>query len=100
MMSATSLGCDAIDAWLAATVRTVAFIRLAMNCCAGGGIIWSSSETRYHDGSGFHAGNPDFPVNDLRLDGFCATAMTAAQAGSTSAANAAANPSPSIQRYP
>src|ERR1039457_5291542 len=39
MMSATSLGCATMDAWLAATVRTVAPIRFAMNSSACGGII-------------------------------------------------------------
>src|SRR5712691_876789 len=39
--SATSLGCETIAAWLDATLRTSAPMRLAMNSSACGGIIWS-----------------------------------------------------------
>jgi hypothetical protein len=39
MMSVTSTGCDTSEAWLAATVRVVAFMRRAKNSWAAGGII-------------------------------------------------------------
>src|SRR6266851_4890770 len=63
MRSATSSGCETIAAWLDATLRISAPMRLAMNSSACGGIIWSSVATMYHDGRVFHAGGPDFPVN-------------------------------------
>jgi hypothetical protein len=50
MISATSTARAMKGAWLAATVRTVAPIRSAMNACAGGGIIGSSAPCRYQEG--------------------------------------------------
>src|SRR5258708_32825935 len=98
--SATSLGCETIAAWLDATLRISAPMRLAMNSSACGGIIWSSGATMYHDGMAFQAGGPAFAVKESTLSGFCTAAMTLASVGSTSAANAFAKPSRSIHRKP
>src|SRR5258708_3907791 len=100
MRSATSLGCETIAAWLDATLRTSALMRLAMNSSACGGIIWSSVATMYHDGRVFHAGGLDFAVQESTLSGFCTPAMTRSSVGSTSAASAFAKPSRSIHRKP
>src|SRR5712691_2660876 len=100
MRSATSLGCETIAAWLDATLRISAPMRLAMNSSACGGIIWSSVATMYHDGRVFQAGGPAFAVKESTLSGFCTAAMTQASVGSTSAANAFAKPSRSIHRKP
>src|SRR6266851_1761292 len=67
MRSATSLGCETIAAWLDATLRISAPMRLAMNSSACVGIIWSSVATMYHDGRVFHAGGPAFAVKELTL---------------------------------
>src|SRR6266481_7493876 len=93
MRSATSLGWETIAAWLDATLRISAPMRLAMNSSARGGIIWSSVATMYHDGRCFQAGGPDFAMNELMLRGFCTAAITRASTGSASAANAFAKPS-------
>src|SRR5258708_21808503 len=100
MRSATSLGWETIAAWLDATLRISAPMRLAMNSSACGGIIWSSVATMYHDGRVLHAGGPAFAVKESTLSGFCTAAMTRASVGSTSAANAFAKPSRSIHRKP
>src|SRR3981189_1893782 len=75
MRSTTSFGCETIAAWLEATLRLFAPILFAMNSSACSGIIWSRVATMYHDGSCFHAGGPDFAVNELMLRGFCTAAM-------------------------
>src|SRR6267142_5286637 len=85
MRSATSLECETIAAWLDATLRISAPMRLAMNSSAGGGIRWLSVATMYHDGRVFHAGGPDFAVKESLLSGFCTAAMARASVGSTSA---------------
>src|SRR4029077_16076959 len=81
MRSATSLGCETIAAWLDATLRTSALMRLAMTSSACGGIIWSSVATMYYDGRVFHAGGPDFAVKESTLSGFCTAAITQASVG-------------------
>src|SRR5258708_12650894 len=100
MRSAISLGLETIAAWLDATLRISAPMRLAMNSSACGGIIWASVATMYHDGRVFHAGGPAFAVKESTLSGFYTAAMTRASVGSTSAANSLAHPSPSIHRNP
>src|SRR5258707_6370841 len=87
MMSATSCGRDINGAWLAGTERTVAFILLARSSCAGGGIIWSSVQTRYQDGRVFQAAGPSASVKLATLSGLCTAAITAASSSVTSAAH-------------
>jgi len=88
MISATSRGRDTSDAWLAAIDCVVAFIRLAKNSCAAGGIIWSPEEMRYQEGICFQATLPDVSVKLATLSGFCTAAITAASAALTSATKA------------
>ncbi len=68
-MSATSCGRDMKGEWLDDTVWTEAFIRFANISCAGGGIIWSSVQTRYQDGSVFQATDFSAPVKLFTLNG-------------------------------
>jgi hypothetical protein len=100
MMSATFCGRDMKGAWLEATERTLAPIRLARNSCAGGGIIWSSVQVRYQEGIVFQAGAPLLPAKLARLSGLCTAAMTAASVAVASAANAVWNPARLIHRKP
>src|ERR1700677_4256465 len=100
MMSATSCGRDMNGAWLEATDRTFAPIRLAKNSCGGGGIIWSSAQVRYKEGIVFQAGAPLLPAKLEGLSGLCTAAMTAASVAVASAANAVWNPARLIHRKP
>src|SRR5260370_18350473 len=76
MRSATSLGWETIAAWLDATLRISAPIRLAMNSSACGGIIWSSGAPMYHDGRVFHARGPAFALTESTPGGFCPAPIT------------------------
>src|SRR5260370_6135275 len=76
MRSATSLGCETIAAWLDATLRSSAPMRLAMNSSACGGIIWSSVAPMYQDGRVFHDGGPALAVKESTLSSFCPPALT------------------------
>src|SRR5258707_15760115 len=69
MMSATSLGCETIDAWLAGTVRTVAPIRFAKNSSACGGDHLYFAENKKKKHLLFLARGADLPSNHLTLHG-------------------------------
>src|SRR5690348_7603239 len=58
---------------------------------AGGGIMWSSVATRYHEGLFRQAGSDTVPPSASTPHGTCESAMKAATAAGTSAANDAAN---------
>src|SRR5258705_9211845 len=71
-----------------------------MERCAGGGIILSLVATRYQLGFVRHAGTVTAPARAATPHGTCASAMNAACAGFTSAANDAANFARSRNRKP
>src|SRR5512132_2528923 len=83
---ATSSGCDTIATWLVETSTVVAPMRLANCRSASGGIAWSPSATRYHEGSDFQAGTPMTSPRAEPASGCCTAYITLALIGSTSAA--------------
>ena len=54
----TSSGWETIATWFEETSTVVAPMRLANSRSASGGIAWSPSAIRNHDGSDFQAGTP------------------------------------------
>ncbi len=87
-------GWDTNETCEAGTSTIVAFARSAMNRWSAGGIALSSVPSRYQHGNVFHAGGPDgAAANAAAAYGRCAAAITAAVAGSTSAAKASRNAS-------
>src|ERR687897_510141 len=86
--------------WLPATSTTVAPARVAINRCAGGGIMRSSVATKYQLGLDLQAGWLMVPVSASIPQGTWASAMKAAVSASTSAANDSANFSRSSSRKP
>src|SRR3569832_1342605 len=71
-----------------------------MKRCAGGGIILSSEATRYQLGLALHAAVLTVPLTASTPHGTWESAINAAFAGSTSAANAAGNFALSRNRKP
>ena len=87
-------GCDTKETCEAGTSTIVAFARSAMYRCSAGGIALSSVPSRYQHGSVFHASWPEgVPANAAAAYGRYAAAITAAVAGSRSAAKASWNAS-------
>src|SRR5215217_7575613 len=87
-------GWDTNETCEAATSTIVALARSAMNRWSAGGIALSWVPSRYQHGSVFHAGGPDgAAANAAAAYGRWVAAITAAVAGSTSAAKASRNAS-------
>jgi hypothetical protein len=87
-------GCDTNETWEAATSTIVAFARSAMNRWSAGGIALSAVPSKYQHGNLFHAGGPDgAAANAAAAYGRWVAAITAAVAGSTSAAKVSRNAS-------
>ena len=78
MSSTTSSGWETIATWLVATSTVVAPMRWANSRSASGGIAWSPSATRYHDGSDFQAGAPITSARALVCSGCWTACMTLA----------------------
>src|SRR5437899_8525588 len=91
MRAATACGCDTYTEWLPLTSATVEPARFDIARCASGGIILSSVDTRYQLGFDFHAGSLTAPFRASRPHATCESAMNAAAAALTSAANDARN---------
>src|SRR5437899_7902038 len=87
-------------AWLPLTSTTVEPARFDMARWASGGIILSSVATRYQLGFALQAGLVTAPFSASKPQGICESAMKAALAGSTSAANEAGNLALSSKRKP
>src|SRR5712671_3534136 len=79
--SATSLGFESMETWLALS-SVVAFMRLAKKRSSSGAMAWSSVETMYHDGLVFHAAPDTWAANaDALMGPWTAAARRASDSG-------------------